>query len=170
MRPATPRPRAPPPPPSATPLRPSETSTPPSHGISSGRGAQRQPNTPIHPQAQRLPSGRRHQCCGRHRSSSSSGRHCPPARHQGRLGTSHPSGTCRPPAPTHHHRNVVRHRTANAQCRCSRSRRPSNCICMAGVEPHSPSSASPSAPAPASCARSPLCIRRSNSTACRSSA
>ena len=38
MRPATPRPRAPPPPPSATPLRPSETSTPPSHGISSGRG------------------------------------------------------------------------------------------------------------------------------------
>lgn len=38
MRPATPRPRAPPPPPSAMPLRPTETSTPPSHGISSDRG------------------------------------------------------------------------------------------------------------------------------------
>jgi len=49
---------------------------------------QRQPNTPIHPQAQRLPCGRRHQCCGRHHCC----RHCPPARHQGRLGTSHPSG------------------------------------------------------------------------------
>ena len=130
---------------------------------------QRQPNTQIHPQAQRLPCGRRHQCCGRHRSTSS-GRHCPPARHQGRLGTSHPSGTRLPPAPTHHHRNVVRHRTAHAQRRCSRSRRPSNRICMAGGEPHSPSSPSPSAPAPASCARSPLCTCRSNSTACRNSA
>ena len=38
MRPATPRPRAPPPPPSAMPLRPTETSTPPAHGISSDRG------------------------------------------------------------------------------------------------------------------------------------
>ena len=110
---------------------------------------QRQPNTQIHPQAQRLPCGRRHQCCGRHRSTSS-GRHCPPARHQGRLGTSHPSGTRLPPAPTHHHRNVVRHRTAHAQCRCSRSRRPSNCICMAGGD-NRPSSPSPSATAPASC-------------------
>ena len=99
--------------------------------------AQRQPNTPIQPQAQRLPSGRRHHSCGRHRSSC--GRRRPAARHPRRPGTS-PPGTCRPPAPTHHHRNVVRHRTAHAQCRCSRSRRPSNRICMAGG--HSPSSTS----------------------------